>query len=100
VRYDNSDVRTRIKKIRRKKLRNSQRGRVEGPEYQIRTAGMAIIRAMRNQEIMKPPMNAPLSDARCVPTRSGLRFPGANGIGPTISQTEFARRSNGLAKCT
>jgi hypothetical protein len=53
VHYDNSAVRTRIKKIRRKKLRNSQGGRVEGPEYQIRTAGMAMIRAMRNQEIMK-----------------------------------------------
>jgi hypothetical protein len=60
VRYDNSDVRTRIKKIRRKKLRNSQGGRVEGPEYQMRTAGMAMMRAMRNQEIMKLPMSESL----------------------------------------
>jgi hypothetical protein len=67
VHYDNSAVITRIKKIRRKKLRNSQGGRVEGPEYQMRTAGMAMIRAMRNQEIMKSPMVASLWDARCVP---------------------------------
>jgi hypothetical protein len=99
VRYDKSEVRTRIKKIRRKKLRNSQGGRVEGPEYQIRTAGMAMMRAMRNQEIMKPPKSASLWNARCVPTRRGMRFPGANRIAPAISQTEFARRSNRRAKC-
>jgi len=99
VHYDNSAVRTRIKKIRRKKLRNSQGGRVEGPEYQIRTAGMAMIRAMRNQEIMKITNGCTLSDARCVPTRWDRRFLGANGIGNAISQSEFARRSNGLAKC-
>jgi hypothetical protein len=99
VHYDNSAVRIRIKKIRRKKLRNNQGGRVEGPEYQMRTAGIAMIRAMRNQEIMKSPMVASLLDARCVPTRKDRGFLGANGISNANSQTEFARRSNGLAKC-
>jgi hypothetical protein len=56
VHYDNSAVRIKIKKIRRKKLRNSQGGRLGGPEYQIRTAGMAIMRAMRNQETMTTPL--------------------------------------------
>jgi hypothetical protein len=56
VHYDNSAVRIKIRKIRRKKLRNSQGGRLEGPEYQIRTAGMAIMRAMRNQETMTTPL--------------------------------------------
>lgn len=52
-----SAVKTKIKKINRKKPRNSQRGRVEGPEYHMRTAGMAMIRAMRNQEIITSPMS-------------------------------------------
>jgi hypothetical protein len=55
--YDKSAVKTKIRKIRRKKLRNSQGGRSEGPEYQIRAAGMATIRAMRNQEIITSPMD-------------------------------------------
>jgi hypothetical protein len=35
-----------------------------------------------------------------VPTRGCCRFPGAERVGSVVSQTEFARRSNRLAKCT
>jgi hypothetical protein len=42
----------KIRKSKRKKLRTSQGGLVDGPDHKISIAGIAMIRPMRNQETM------------------------------------------------